>query len=54
VSPSLEIADVPENAKSLALFVDDPDAPAKTWLHWLLYDINPLGCSLRILCIHAS
>jgi Raf kinase inhibitor-like YbhB/YbcL family protein len=43
VSPALEIADVPENAKSLVLIVDDPDAPAKTWLHWLVYDISPLS-----------
>jgi len=43
VSPPLEIAGVPDNTKSLVLIVDDPDAPAKTWLHWLVYDINPLS-----------
>jgi Raf kinase inhibitor-like YbhB/YbcL family protein len=43
VSPPLEIADVPESTKSLVLIVDDPDAPAKTWLHWLVYDIGPLS-----------
>ena len=41
VSPALEIADMPDAAKSLALIVDDPDAPAKTWVHWILYDIAP-------------
>jgi hypothetical protein len=40
VSPALEIADVPEQAKTLALIVDDPDAPGKTWLHWLVYDMT--------------
>lgn len=39
VSPPLEIEDAPEKAKTLALIVDDPDAPAGTWLHWLLYDV---------------
>jgi Raf kinase inhibitor-like YbhB/YbcL family protein len=43
VSPPLEIADVPESTKSLVLIVDDPDARAKTWLHWLVYDISPLS-----------
>ncbi len=41
VSPALEIADIPDAAKSLALIVDDPDAPAKTWVHWVVYDIAP-------------
>lgn len=41
VSPPLEIADAPDDTKTMALIVDDPDAPSKTWLHWLLYDIPP-------------
>jgi len=41
VSPPLQFLDVPENAKSLALIVDDPDAPSKTWVHWVIYNINP-------------
>jgi len=41
VSPPLEFLDIPENAKSLVLIVDDPDAPAKTWIHWVVYNINP-------------
>lgn len=43
VSPPLQIADVPEGTKTLVLVVDDPDAPAGTWLHWLVYDIAPLS-----------
>ena len=39
--PPLEFVDIPNNAKSLALIVDDPDAPAKTWVHWVVYNINP-------------
>jgi Raf kinase inhibitor-like YbhB/YbcL family protein len=39
VSPPLEWMDVPEGTKSLALIVDDPDAPSGTFVHWLLYGI---------------
>ncbi|MDD5730768.1 MAG: YbhB/YbcL family Raf kinase inhibitor-like protein [Candidatus Omnitrophica bacterium] len=39
VNPELIIEDVPQNAKSLALIVDDPDAPMGTWVHWVVYDI---------------
>ncbi len=39
LSPSLEWSGEPRDAKGLALIVDDPDAPAGTWNHWLLWDI---------------
>lgn len=39
ISPALEIQDIPSKAKSLALIVDDPDAPMGTWVHWVVYDI---------------
>ena len=39
VSPALEWSDAPKEAHSFALIVDDPDAPAGTWNHWLLWDI---------------
>jgi Raf kinase inhibitor-like YbhB/YbcL family protein len=38
-SPELVIENIPAGAKSLALIVDDPDAPGKTWVHWVVYDI---------------
>ena len=39
ISPELVIENVPPNANCLALIVDDPDAPNKTWVHWVLYNI---------------
>ena len=44
LSPPLEWSGVPAGAKSLALIVDDPDAPdpkhpRTTWVHWVAYDI---------------
>ena len=41
INPPLEIENLPEGTKSLALIVDDPDAPMKTWVHWVVYDIPP-------------
>ena len=41
VSPPLTIAGVPADAKSLALTVDDPDAPGGSFTHWLVWKIPP-------------
>ena len=40
-SPPLAWSGVPSEAKSLALIVDDPDAPVGTWVHWVLYNLPP-------------
>jgi hypothetical protein len=39
VSPRVEWTGAPAVARSYALIVEDPDAPAGTWNHWLVWDI---------------
>ena len=39
INPSLQIMDIPAEAKSLALIVDDPDAPGGIFVHWVVFDI---------------
>jgi Raf kinase inhibitor-like YbhB/YbcL family protein len=51
VSPPLGWSGLPEGTKSLALIVDDPDAPdpaapKRTWVHWVLYNIPPTATGL--------
>jgi Raf kinase inhibitor-like YbhB/YbcL family protein len=41
VSPALAWTEPPAGTQSFALVVDDPDAPKKTVIHWLLYDLPP-------------
>ena len=42
VNPPLEIDNIPEETKSLALIIDDPDAPVGTWDHWIVWNIRPV------------
>jgi Raf kinase inhibitor-like YbhB/YbcL family protein len=46
VSPPLEWTGVPKSAKTIAVIVDDPDAPAGTWVHWVLYNLPAAGLGL--------
>ena len=40
-SPPLAWSGVPKGTSSLALIVEDPDAPSGTFIHWVVYDIPP-------------
>jgi len=51
VSPPLMLGGVPPAAKSLALIVDDPDAPdpaapKRVWVHWVIYNIPSTSMSI--------
>jgi Raf kinase inhibitor-like YbhB/YbcL family protein len=39
ISPPLHWKNAPENTRSFALVLDDPDAPVGTWDHWVLYNL---------------
>lgn len=41
LSPPLRWSGLPPGTGSLCLILDDPDAPAGLWVHWVLYDIPP-------------
>lgn len=43
VSPPLAIADVPKEARSLVMIMDDPDAPRGLFTHWVVFNIPPVG-----------
>jgi len=39
INPALLIKDIPPGTKSIALIFDDPDAPGRTWVHWVMFDM---------------
>ncbi|MBU6389964.1 YbhB/YbcL family Raf kinase inhibitor-like protein [Patescibacteria group bacterium] len=41
ISPPLEIGIVPAGTKTLALIMDDPDAPSGLWVHWVKFNMPP-------------
>jgi Raf kinase inhibitor-like YbhB/YbcL family protein len=52
INPPLKISDIPQDAKSLALILQDPDVPsgpspnAKTFIHWVMWNI-PTGGDIK-------
>lgn len=40
VSPALAWSGAPASAQAFALIADDPDAPAGTWVHWVLFNLT--------------
>lgn len=47
ISPPLAWSALPTNTRSLALILDDPDAPMGTWIHWVVYNISPQTSQLE-------
>ncbi len=41
ISPPLRWSNPPANTQSLALIMDDPDAPAGVWVHWVIFNLPP-------------
>src|SRR5258706_1351495 len=46
VNPPLLFRDIPENAKSFVLLVDDPDAPGGMWVHWVVFNMTAVISSI--------
>ena len=46
ISPPLSWSETPAGTKSLVLICDDPDAPMRTWVHWVVYNLSPQTLSL--------
>jgi len=52
LNPPLQLTDVPVEAKSLVLILDDPDVPEqirkdRMWVHWVVYDIEPTTVAIE-------
>ena len=41
IHPALSFSGVPQEARSLALLVDDPDSPSGNWTHWIIWRLSP-------------
>lgn len=41
ISPKISFSNIPRHTKSLALIMDDPDAPSGTFVHWIVWNIMP-------------
>jgi Raf kinase inhibitor-like YbhB/YbcL family protein len=46
ISPALSWSGIPAGTQSIALIMDDPDAPMGTWVHWVLFNIPPNATGL--------
>lgn len=49
--PPIHLESIPASARSLALIVDDPDAPRGTFNHWLLFNMDPKTTDIKEDCV---
>ncbi|MBN1423083.1 YbhB/YbcL family Raf kinase inhibitor-like protein [Candidatus Fermentibacteria bacterium] len=54
LSPPVAWSTIPEGTQSIALLCDDPDAPLKTWVHWVVYNVPPSAQGLPQGVAHAE
>ncbi|MGN6436278.1 MAG: YbhB/YbcL family Raf kinase inhibitor-like protein [Agriterribacter sp.] len=43
INPPLDISNIPDETQTLALIVEDPDAPGGTYDHWIVWNIDPVS-----------
>ena len=41
INPPLKVENIPDGTKTLALIVEDPDAPRGVFTHWIMWNISP-------------
>ena len=41
INPPIEVSDIPDGTRTLALIMEDPDAPRGTFDHWIVWNIPP-------------
>lgn len=46
VNPPLQVGQIPQGTRSLAVIVDDPDAPSGTWVHWVMWNV-PVASEIK-------
>lgn len=48
IRPPLTISGIPSHAKTLVIIMDDPDAPSKVWVHWIIFNIPVSSTEMEI------
>ena len=48
INPPLTVTNIPTGAKTIAVIMDDPDAPGKTFVHWVLWNLDVNGDEVKI------
>jgi len=48
INPPLVISNIPKGSKTIAIIMDDPDAPVGTFVHWVLWNLKVAGDEVRV------